>query len=429
MRSARLPLRPLAALVAVTLATTAIIVPLHARASPASSAEAAAAQPRLILVMLKLSPDHFRPNASYDGDYGDQQTRAGRRRLAARIARRHGLTLAGEGWPMPLIGLDCYVVTVPAGRTLDSAVADVAHDPLVVWSQPVNQFRAQGDEPDAGDPLFAVQPAAKTWHLAELHRVATGRGVVVAVVDSKIEVNHPDLAGQFVANIDFLPDHPSGPERHGTAVAGVIAAKEGNGIGIVGIAPQSRLMALRACWQIDGGGAAVTVCDSLSLAKAIQFAIVHNAAIINLSLTGPPDLLLAKLLAVAAMRQIAVVAAYDPSLPRGGFPASEPSVIPVTIDSSPKVPPGVYAAPGEDVPTTEPGGKWDLVNGSSFAAAHVSGLIALIREADVRASRTTLVASQPTGGYVDACATVLLPARVCGDCSCPSGQQLARTGR
>ncbi len=416
----------------VSLATMlALAAPPGAWAQPVVPVVAEAATGRQILVMLRLSPDHYRPNSSYDGDYGDQQTGAARRRLAERIAHRHGLNLVGDGWPMPLVGLDCYVMAVPADRTVETVVAQVAQDPLVAWSQPVQEFKAKGGQPSGqpslGDPLFAVQPAAKAWRLADLHRVVTGRGVVVAVVDSKIEVNHPDLAGQFVAEADFVLDRPSGPERHGTGVAGVIAAKEGNGVGIAGIAPQARLMALRACWQNEGVGAP-TVCDSLSLAKAIHFAIDHNAGVINLSLAGPPDLLLQKLLEVAAARRISVVAAYDPTLPKGGFPASEPGVIAVAIDSLPSLPPGVYGAPGQDIPTTEPGGKWDLVNGSSYAAAHVSGLIALIRETHASVVRTMLVATQPMGGLVDACATILRPARVC-DCSCVAGGQTAKTAR
>ena len=408
-------------------AATAPLGPAALQAEVAPANASAGTETRRILVMLRLTPDHFRPGASYGGDYGDQQTQAGRRQLAEHIARRHGLSLVGDGWAMPLVGLDCYVMDVPADQPVETAMAKVAQDPQVAWSQPMQAFAAKGGQADRGDPLFAVQPAAKAWRLADLHRVATGRGVVVAVVDSKVEVNHPDLLGQVVAEADFVLDRPSGPERHGTGVAGVIAAKEGNGVGIVGVAPQARLMALRACWQTEGA-AAPTVCDTLSLAKAIHFAIDHNAAIINLSLAGPPDLLLRKLLEVALARRISVVAAYDPTLPRGGFPASEPGVVPVATESLPSLPPGVYAAPGQDIPTTEPGGKWDLVNGSSYAAAHVSGLIALVRETHAAAPRTLLVATQPAGGRVDACATILRPAHVC-DCSCTAGGQLAQTAR
>jgi len=399
-----------ASLCAALLALTAVAV---ARADPIPASVASPSDGREVLVMLRLSPDHFRPNASYGGGYGDRLTQGARRRLAQTIARQYGLSLVGDGWPMPLVGLDCYVMRVPNGEPLDVAVALVSHDPRVAWSEPVRIFRTQGRYDKENDPLFAVQPAAKAWRLADLHRASTGRGVTVAVIDSRIEVNHPDLSGQFVADQDFVLGRPSGPERHGTGVAGVIAAKAGNGLGIAGVAPGARLMALRACWQSDNGSAsAPTLCDSLSLAKAIHFAIDHRAAIINLSLTGPDDRLLTQLISVAISRGIFVVAAFDPTLPKGGFPASEAGVIAVAAESLASFPPGVYSAPDRDVPTTQPGDKWNLVNGSSYATAHVSGLIALVREG--RSSVPRLVAAQPTGGAIDAYATLLRRDQGCG---------------
>ncbi len=365
-----------------------------------------AVESREILVMLRLTPDHYRPNANYAGAYGDQIASSGRRRLAQQIAQRHGLSLIKDGWPMPLLGLDCYIMRVPDGQSVDNVVAQVAKEPLVAWSQPMQVYQTKGAM-RGPDPLFAVQPAAKLWRLADLHRIATGRGVVVAVVDSKIDVGHPDLAGQFSTSQDFVVDHPDGPERHGTAVAGVIAAKANNGIGIAGISPDARLMALRACWQSDASPSTPTLCDTLSLAKAIHFAIDHGANIINLSLGGPPDRLLGQLIDVASMRRITVVAAFDPTLPKGGFPASEPGVIPVAIESLASLPPGVYGAPGRDIPTTEPGGKWYIVDGSSYAAAHISGLIALVREYGGSGSGPILVAAQSAGGTVDACETLV----------------------
>ena len=409
----------LAALCAVAIALSAGHAAWAQPARPGPEAQAAG---RTILVMIRLSPDHYRPNDGYGGDYGDRMAIKARRQTAAQIARRHGLSLTEDGWPMPLVGLDCYIMSVPTGRSVDQAIADVSKDPQVLWSQPVQTFETQGGVDRTADPLLAVQPAAKIWCLTDLHKVATGRGVTVAVVDSKVELNHPDLAGQFVANEDFVVGHPAQAERHGTAVAGIIAAKEGNGIGIAGIAPGSRLMALRACWQGGGSPSAATVCDSLSLAKAMHYAIDHNASVINLSLAGPQDRLLSQLIAVAAQRRIAVVAAFDPQLPQGGFPASEPGVIPVATDSLPSYPPGVYGAPGTDVPTTQPGGKWFLVNGSSYAAAHVSGLIALVREDRSSAERAVLVSAHPAGGIIDACATLLRASKVCNP-NCPTTAQ------
>jgi len=393
---------------------------VRAETTPSAVVAPLAGDARDVLVMLRLSPEHYRPGAAYGGSYGDRFSRSARKRLAESIARQYGLSLVGDSWPMPLVGLDCYVMRVPQSQAVDVAVAQVSHDPRVAWSEPLRIYRTQGAEDRENDPLFPVQPAARAWRLADLHRVATGKGVKVAVVDSKIEVDHPDLAGQVVANQDFVAGRPSAPERHGTGVAGVIAAKAGNRMGIAGIAPGARLMALRACWQTDNGSAASpTLCDSLSLAKALHFAIDHRADVINLSLTGPQDRLLTELIAAASARRITVVAAFDPGLPKGGFPASEPGVIAVAAESLATVPPGVYSAPDRDVPTTQPGDKWNLVNGSSYAAAHVSGLIALVREGRSSGSPPVLVASQPQGGVVDAYATILRKADRCGACGMP----------
>jgi subtilisin family serine protease len=278
----------------------------------------------------------------------------------------------------------------------------VSKDRRVAWSQPLQVFETQGPA-GPNDPLFRAEPAATRWRLADLHRLATGRGARIAVVDSKIDVTHPDLSGQFAADRDFVGDRTRTAERHGTAVAGVIAAKANNGLGGVGIAPGARIMALRACWQTAAGP---TLCNSLSLARAVQFAIEHKAEVINLSLSGPPDPLLRKLLELAVSGSARVVAAFDPKLPRGGFPASQPGVIAVADESLRPLPPRVYGAPGRNVPTTEPGGKWDLVSGNSYAAAHVSGLAALAFERSCSAPAPVVIARSASGA-VDACTTLL----------------------
>jgi subtilisin family serine protease len=380
---------------------------------------------RQILVMLKMAPPHYRPGGSYGGSYGDTTAMAARRRLAVGIARRNGLKLV-DGWPMPLIGVDCYVMRVPDGMAVDAAIALVSKEPGVAWSQPLQTYQARGSPPRTAlnDPLFRAEPAAISWRLADLHRIATGRGISIAIIDSKIDVAHPDLAGQFIANLDFVADSDAGrrtipSEAHGTGVAGIVGAKAGNGIGIAGIAPDARMMALRACWQTAAGP---TLCNSLGLARALQFAIDHNAEVINLSLAGPVDPLLARLIAIAVSRNISVVAAFDPSLPQGGFPASLPGVIAVADESLQSLPARVYMAPGRDVPTTQPGGKWYLVNGSSYAVAHVSGLIALVRQSSGRATRIGL--DRTVGGAIDACATLLGTSPGC-DCSCAIDRRLA----
>jgi subtilisin family serine protease len=378
---------------------------------------------RQILVMLKMAPQHLRVGGGYGGRYGDSGALAARRRSAENIAEKNGFTLI-DGWPMPLLGVDCYVMRLSGGISVDAAVERVSRDARVAWSEPMQLYEAQGGTPArASDPLAPVEPASTEWRLADLHRFATGRGVSVAIIDSKVDVAHPDLSGHFVADKNFLSAEAL-PEQHGTAVAGIIGATTGNGVGIAGIAPGAQLMALHACWQVKSATAsALTLCESLGIARALQYAIEHNADVINLSLSGPPGILLQKLVSIALTHKASVVAAFDPTLPSGGFPASLPGVVAVADQSLQNLPANVYGAPGRDIPTTEPGGKWYLVNGTSYAVAHVSGLIALVRE---RRSGLPLSLARSTSGRINACATLLGATRAC-DCDCRISQA-ARSG-
>jgi subtilisin family serine protease len=382
----------------------ALMLALAAPAAIGASLPAAASsgdEARQILVMLKMPPAHYRPNSNYSGSYGDAAGQAARKRTARRIAERHGVELR-EGWPMPLLGVDCYVMIVPPGKALDDVIAAVAKEPGVAWAQRMTSYAIPEKVGAADDPLYSAQPTAREWKLRELQRSATGRGVKIAIVDSQVDVSHPDLTGQFVSDENFIGGSPGRPEAHGTHVAGLIGAKAGNGIGMAGVAPGARMMALRACREVDGGRA--TVCNSLALAQALQFAIQHQANVINLSLSGPRDQLLGKLLDLALARKIAVIAAYDRTQPGGGFPASMRGVVPVA-DEAQSVPAGVFGAPGRDLPTTQPGGGWGLVDGTSYAVAQVSGLVALAGEHSRRPLASSLV--RGSDGRVQACATVL----------------------
>ncbi|WP_313801399.1 S8 family peptidase [Sphingobium sp.] len=379
-----------------------------------------------ILVMLRLPPRHFRAGGSYDGGYGDRMGRSQAMRQARRIARDHHLTLITD-WMMPVINLDCFVMRLPPDRSAEKMAEELSQDPDVAWSQPMHDYRTLSGGSTHDDPLYPAQPAKTLWHLDALHRLATGHGVSVAVIDSGIDARHPDLAGQVKVNLNFVADKAMVPERHGTAVAGIIAARADNRAGIAGIAPAARLLGLRACWQAGAAMAAAT-CDSLSLAKALHYAIDHRAAIINLSLGGPPDRLLATLLDAGMARGASVVAAYDPRQPDGGFPASHAGVI--AVSASPVSDPAsarrrpVYVAPARDIPAPQPGGGWTLVDGTSYAAAHVSGLIALTEEAQGRRhGRPTLILSG--GGYIDALATVRGKGAGC-DGACPAPLATAR---
>ena len=371
----------------------------------------AAAAAGQVLVMLHLPAPHYRPDASYAGAYADASGHGARRRIARDLARRHGLTLLSD-WPMPELGIDCYVMQVPPDVAPAQIVARLEQDPRVEWAQPMRLFHAL----DGHDPLYAAQPSAQFWHIGELHRYATGRNVRVALIDSGVDADHPDLAGQVVLQQNFVDDKPYAAETHGTAVAGIVAAVAGNGIGIEGVAPGARLLALRACWE---QAPEATLCNSFTLGKALNFALMHKAQVINLSLSGPQDRLLQRLLDVAIERGVAVVAALDPQQAGGGFPASHPGVLAVGAEGQG----AALFAPGQDIPSTAPGGGWCLVSGASFAAAHVSGLLALLSE--LRPGQGGAVLRRElfvSGGAIDACASI---ARASGACLCSCTPVLA----
>jgi subtilisin family serine protease len=381
---------------------------------------------RQVLVMLRMPSPHFRPDGAYGGGYTEDGTRAARRRVARDLAATYGLRVVDD-WPMPAIGIDCFLMedtgTGPVDRLLDT----LAHDPRVAWAQAIQDYHGLAQ----GDPLLPVQPAAHAWQLASLHRAGTGRGVTVAVIDSGIDATHPDLDGQIKLRRNFVDAYPDGAEAHGTAVAGIIAAREGNGLGIAGVAPGARLLALRACWETAGPPAR---CNSFTLGKAINFALMSDARVINMSLGGPRDRLLEALLDAALARGVTLVGAADPAQPDGGFPASHPGVIAVASDTQRAPPPGTLRAPGTDVPTSLPGARWGMVSGSSYASAHVAGLAALVLElrpattpamlrADLDGGARVLPAALASGagqaGSIDACAAVTRAAGACF-CLCPS---------
>jgi hypothetical protein len=381
---------------------------------------------RQVLVMLHLPSPHFRPDANYSGDYVNGAGHSARLRIAEQLAREHGLRLLND-WPMPVLGVDCYVMAVPLEASPERVADALSHDARVEWAQPMRVFHGMGHD----DPLYPAQPAAKYWHIADIHRVTTGRDVRVAVIDSGVDERHPDLAGQVAVTENFVDGNPYASEAHGTGVAAIIAARAGNGIGIAGVAPDARVMALRACWQTPVQERVTTLCSSFTLGKALNFAIAHGAKVINLSLTGPADRLVQRLLEAAMQRGIAVVGAADPHEAGGGFPASYPGVLAVAEQEADGNAGGIVRAPGRGIPTAAPGAGWQVVSGSSYAAAHVSGLIALLQElqpgprlmrisADLRSGSGAAVATRDRLGTIDACATIERAAGACV-CSCPTG--------
>lgn len=316
------------------------------------------------------------------------------RRHAVQLAAAHGLYVY-DAWEMELLHAPCIVYGLPAGESLERIVSRLRGDPRVELAQPVQDFRLLGETAPApgGDPYAHLQHGANALHAPQAHRWATGRGVKVALIDTGVDVGHPDLAGRVVKAANFVDRGARGSrgfsgDVHGTAVAGVVAAVADNGLGIAGVAPDAELLAYKACWP-RSPRRDDAACNSYTLALAVDAAASGGARVLNLSLTGPEDPLLGRLLTTAMEHGAAVVAAVDAAAPDLGFPASLPGVIAVRAGDDPhQLPLGPAAgrspppllAPGTDVLTTVPGGGYDFFSGSSMAAAHVSGLAALLLE-------------------------------------------------
>jgi len=380
-----------------------------------------------VLVMLRLAPPHFRPEANYTGSYESRFGREGLQRIAQAVAGEHGLKVVSD-WPMPALGVQCFVMELPPRASATQLVEQLSRDPRVESAQGMNEFHVLGHN----DPLYPLQPSARLWHLDDMHQVTTGRDITVAEIDTGVEASHPDLRGQISLTENFVDGRPYVAEAHGTAIAGIIAARADNGIGIAGIAPQAKLMALRACWQ-DNAASPAARCTSFTLAKALQFALDRKTDVINLSLGGPHDRLLERLLDAALGRGVTVVTATDPQSGSNSFPASHPGVLAVAASDGQNLAPGVLLAPGQDIPTTTTGQRWDFVSGSSYAAAHVTGVVALLRQlkpdSDVRQIRAAFTLPQPRTAaqrpqMLDACAIVARMADTCA-CSCAMARRAA----
>jgi len=296
------------------------------------------------------------------------------------LTRDYGLREV-SAWPIAALRVHCIVFRVPENTVPVQMLARLAHDPRVDSAQPLNQFatEAQAGESGYNDPYSGLQTVLRDLTVAQAQHWSRGKGVRIAIVDTGVDFEHPDLAGQIMARRNFVDanEHSFRLDRHGTAVAGVIAAVANNHIGIVGIAPDARLLALKACWQ-SGTVAAPAACNSFTLAQALESAIDLHADVVNLSLAGPTDPLLARLLQRGMQRGIVFVGAAPPAGVRAGFPTDVDGVLAVAAAEEAPKEGRQLLAPGHEVLTLVPDGHWDFASGSSIAAAEVTATVALL---------------------------------------------------
>lgn len=311
--------------------------------------------------------------------------------LTKGLSADYGLVQIGA-FPLTSLAVQCVVFQVTEDRPLDQVLAQLAADPRVESAQ-VNQVFTglYAGTRDHTNQQYGLRKVG-----ADLaHAWVRGRGVRVAVIDTGADTEHPDLRGRIGQTTNFVEggEKTFTSDLHGTAVAGVIGARADDSFGISGIAPDVDLLLVKACWHRQPKGFEAW-CSSWTLAKAIDFAILERARVINLSLGGPADTLLTRLLLKAVEEHgITVVAAVNERNQASSFPADLPQVIAVvasdphdTVRAAAGKHQTLLAAPGVEVLTTVPNRGHGFLSGSSFAAAHVSGIVALLLEGNPQLS-------------------------------------------
>jgi hypothetical protein len=297
------------------------------------------------------------------------------------LGQRHRLTLL-QSAPFQLGGTTLQRWRITDRRPVATVVRALESDANVLSAQPNYLFSLVGTAqstaaPGEGDPS---QYILDKMHLRQAHELANGDRVLVAVIDSGIDTNHPDLAGDIADSFNAIGTGLK-VHAHGTAIAGAIAA-HGR---LAGAAPAAHILAIRAFSGTDADSG-----TTFAVMTGLNWAASHGARIINMSFAGPQDPGIARGIAAAHARGIALVAAAgnkgakSPPL----YPAADPNVIAVTAsDENDRMPAfanrGPYvavAAPGVDLMLLAPNGTYQWSSGTSFSSAYVTGTAALILE-------------------------------------------------
>jgi hypothetical protein len=298
-----------------------------------------------------------------------------------RIARRYDLTLV-ESQSFPLIGERLYRWRFDGRRPVVNVVRALGGDRIVASVQPNFLYRLEEQTIATGMHGDAAQYVLAMLQIEQAQQIATGKEVPVAVIDSAVDLKHPDLGGLAVKSFDTLGGEKKKPNPHGTSIAGAIAA-HGK---LLGIAPGAELLAVRAF--DDAAGTAKGT--SMAVYEGLQWAAANGARVINMSFSGPPHPTLQRLLAAAYDKDIVLIAAAGNAGPQAEalYPAAYPDVIAVTaIDSKNQLFKMAnrgrhiaVAAPGVDILALAPDDAYQLATGTSIAAAHVSAIAALLLE-------------------------------------------------
>lgn len=292
---------------------------------------------------------------------------------------------------------------IPDTRSVADVLSQLATDVRVTEAQPNYVFLASGAA--QAQTLPVPQYAPEKLNLAAAHKIAQGKRVIVAVIDTAVDDTHPALAGAISGKFDAIGDTAVVADLHGTAIAGIVGARAD----LMGVAPASSLLGIRAFETTDNGS---PQSHTMALLKSLDFAVASGARVVNMSFAGPNDPLLGRAIKAAVGKGVVAIAAAGNGGPNAKpfYPAAYPEVIAVTAtDNNDATFKGAnhgdyiaVAAPGVDIVAAAPGGAYDVSTGTSMAAAHVAGIAALMLEkkpnmtpADVRAALTGSARKEP----------------------------------
>ncbi|MEU7388435.1 type VII secretion-associated serine protease mycosin [Streptomyces tanashiensis] len=287
--------------------------------------------------------------------------------------------------------------------------------------------------PAHADTIRARQWGLEALHTTEAWRTTQGKGITVAVLDTGVDADHPDLSGSVLAGRDLVGFGASKGDRawarHGTAMAGIIAG-HGHGPGaqdgVLGVAPDVRILPVRVILEsTDTSRDKARKSRGTALAEGIRWAADHGADVINLSLgddskSAHPDAGEDAAVQYALAKGVSVVASAGNGGEKGdhiSYPAAYPGVIAVAaVDRY-----GTHAsfstrrwyatvsAPGDDIVIADPDRRYYEGWGTSAAAAFVSGAVALVRSAhpdltpaQIKRLLIDTARNRPKGGRSDA---------------------------
>lgn len=287
-------------------------------------------------------------------------------------------------------GDDVWVVESEEGKKDKDLANDFRRDPKVVYAEPDVDLHISVTAPN--DPSFGQQYAMQRinavagWTSYPGAYVSSG-GPTIAVIDTGIDRNHPDLASKLdtvnsrcFGTLCFLTGYED-DHGHGTHTAGTAAAATNNAVGVAGVAVNSRIMALKACDVIG-------TCNTSSAASAINWAVSRGAKVISMSFGGGSTTTMQNAVASAYNAGVTLVAAAgNDGNSTLNYPAAYAQVVSVAATDSADNRASFsnmnndveIAAPGVGVLSTVSGDTYTTMSGTSMSTPHVAGLAALLK--------------------------------------------------